>query len=65
MAGVLQIVFPGNVFERQYNAASTERLNIGKSYLEAQFIPSEIVQSGQIAKDERDLLKTLAISKLN
>lgn len=40
--GVPQIVFPGNVFERQYNAVSIERLCLGKSYPDAQFNPIAI-----------------------
>jgi UDP:flavonoid glycosyltransferase YjiC (YdhE family) len=40
--GVPQVVFPGNVFERQYNAASIERLCLGKSYPDAQFNPIAI-----------------------
>lgn len=42
MAGVPQIVFPGNVFERQYNAASVERLCLGKRYPDIQFNPSAL-----------------------
>lgn len=45
MFGVPQIVFPGNVFERQYNAASIEKLGLGKSYPDSQFNPSAILQA--------------------
>jgi UDP:flavonoid glycosyltransferase YjiC (YdhE family) len=43
--GVPQVIFPGNVFERQYNAESVERLCLGKSYLDTQFRPSAIVEA--------------------
>ena len=42
MAGVPQIVFPGNVFERQYNALSIEKLGLGKSCRDAEFTPANI-----------------------
>jgi uncharacterized protein (TIGR00661 family) len=51
MSAVPQIVFPGNVFERQYNADSIERINIGKRYDDAQFTPSILVQTVQKIKD--------------
>jgi UDP:flavonoid glycosyltransferase YjiC (YdhE family) len=51
MAAVPQIVFPGNVFERQYNADSIERLNIGKRYADAEFNPSSLEQAVQSMQD--------------
>ena len=51
MSAVPQIVFPGNVFERQYNADSIERLNIGKRYGDAEFTASLLVQAVQKIKD--------------
>lgn len=50
MAGVPQLVFPGNVFERQYNAHSLERENIGKGYLDSEFNPTSIVEAVQSIK---------------
>jgi UDP:flavonoid glycosyltransferase YjiC (YdhE family) len=51
MSAVPQIVFPGNVFERQYNADSIERLNLGKRYADAQFTPSILVRAVQKIRD--------------
>jgi uncharacterized protein (TIGR00661 family) len=45
MAGVPQMVFPGNVFERQYNACSIEKLGLGRSYPDSYFNSSEMVQA--------------------
>jgi UDP:flavonoid glycosyltransferase YjiC (YdhE family) len=45
LSGVPQIIFPGNVFERQYNAASVGRLGLGKNYTDAQFNPLAITQA--------------------
>lgn len=45
LSGVPQIIFPGNVFERQYNAASVARLGLGKNYTDAQFNPLAITQA--------------------
>lgn len=45
ISGVPQIIFPGNVFERQYNAASVGRLGLGKNYTDAQFNPLAITQA--------------------
>jgi UDP:flavonoid glycosyltransferase YjiC (YdhE family) len=45
MAGVPQMVFPGHVFERQYNADSIARLGLGKTYLDAQFNAAEMLQA--------------------
>ncbi|HEX5940850.1 MAG TPA: nucleotide disphospho-sugar-binding domain-containing protein [Anaerolineales bacterium] len=45
LSGVPQIIFPGNVFERQYNAASVSRLGLGKNYTDAQFNPLAITQA--------------------
>jgi UDP:flavonoid glycosyltransferase YjiC (YdhE family) len=56
MAGVPQIVFPGNVFERQYNADSLARLGIGKTYLDAQFNPAEIMQAVRSIKAGTDFI---------
>ena len=47
MAGAPQIIFPGNVFERQYNAVSVKRLGLGKSYRDGEFNPSVIKQAVQ------------------
>jgi UDP:flavonoid glycosyltransferase YjiC (YdhE family) len=51
MSAAPQIVFPGNVFERQYNADSIERLNVGKRYADAQFTASILVQAVQTIKN--------------
>jgi UDP:flavonoid glycosyltransferase YjiC (YdhE family) len=51
MSAVPQIVFPGNVFERQYNADSIERLKIGKRYGDTQFTASILVQAVQKISD--------------
>ncbi len=51
MSAAPQIIFPGNVFERQYNADSIERLNLGKRYADAQFTPSILVQAVQKIRD--------------
>jgi UDP:flavonoid glycosyltransferase YjiC (YdhE family) len=45
MSGVPQLIFPGNVFERQYNADSMERMDLGKRYADTQFNPSWIMQA--------------------
>ena len=52
MSGVPQIIFPGNVFERQYNAASIENLGLGRSYPDSQFKPSAILQAVTEMKDQ-------------
>jgi uncharacterized protein (TIGR00661 family) len=56
MFGMPQIIFPGNVFERQYNADSIERLCLGKRYPDAHFNSSAIVQAvKQIKKNTSDM----------
>ena len=45
LSGTPQIVFPGNVFERQYNATSIEQQCLGKSYLDTEFNPAAIIQA--------------------
>lgn len=42
--GVPQIIYPGNIFERQYNATSVERLNAGTSLEVNEFAPQRIRQ---------------------
>ncbi|MDI3548036.1 MAG: hypothetical protein PWR10_1688 [Halanaerobiales bacterium] len=42
--GVPQIIYPGNIFERQYNATSVERLNAGTSLEVNEFTPQRIRQ---------------------
>jgi len=59
MFGVPQIVFPGNVFERQYNAASIERLCLGKSYLDTQFNPSAIIQGVEEIKNNTSYIENI------
>jgi UDP:flavonoid glycosyltransferase YjiC (YdhE family) len=53
MAGVPQIIFPGNVFERQYNADSIEWLKIGYRYEDAQFNPATLMQAVQTLQEKR------------
>jgi UDP:flavonoid glycosyltransferase YjiC (YdhE family) len=45
MAGVPQIVFPGNVFERQYNAYSVEKAGLGKNCTDTQFQPDALTSA--------------------
>lgn len=60
-AGIPQLVFPGNVFERQYNADSVERLCLGKKYLDAQFHPSTIRQAVRHMKRQTDFLPNVRV----
>lgn len=48
VSGVPQIICPGNVFERQYNAASVEKLNAGIPLEVKDFTPQKI---GQIIRE--------------
>jgi UDP:flavonoid glycosyltransferase YjiC (YdhE family) len=57
--GVAQIIFPGNVFERQYNADSIERLCLGKRYLDVQFNPSAIIQSLEEIRKDRSYVENI------
>lgn len=59
--GVPQIVFPGNVFERQYNAASVERLGLGRNCSDAQFCPTVILQAVADIKNEASYLEKICI----
>lgn len=59
MAAVPQIIFPGHVFERQYNAGAIERLKLGKRYLDAQFNPSAIVQAVQAVKHQIEFVENI------
>ena len=60
MFGAPQIVFPGNVFERQYNADSIERLGLGKNHADAQFNPSAIIQAVAQIKQETSYFENIA-----
>lgn len=59
MFGVPQIVFPGNVFERQYNADSLERLGLGKRCPDAQFNPAAILQTVTEMKAQTNYIKNI------
>ncbi|HLO33612.1 MAG TPA: nucleotide disphospho-sugar-binding domain-containing protein [Anaerolineales bacterium] len=59
MSGVPQIVFPGNVFERQYNAAAVERLCLGKNYSDRQFNPSTIIQAVAEIRDSTSYIENI------
>ena len=59
MSGVPQIVFPGNVFERQYNAASVEQVGVGRSLPDSQFNPSTIVQAVAEMKGQTSYLENI------
>jgi UDP:flavonoid glycosyltransferase YjiC (YdhE family) len=59
MCGVPQIIFPGNVFERQYNAASIERLSLGRCYPDAQFTPAAIRQAITEIKNQASYVENI------
>lgn len=58
--GVPQMIFPGNVFERQYNADSVERLCLGKRYSDSQFNPAELLQAMQEIKNNPLYVENIA-----
>jgi len=45
LAGVPQVMIPGNVFERDYNASSVERIGAGKNLALADFNPQKFNQT--------------------
>lgn len=45
LAGVPQIMIPGNVFERDYNASSVVRLGAGRKLSPAEFTPQKFTQA--------------------
>ncbi len=45
MMGVPQLIYPGNVFERRYNAEAAARLELGISFADAQFNASVLSQA--------------------
>jgi Glycosyl transferases, related to UDP-glucuronosyltransferase len=59
MTGVPQIVFPSNVFERQYNPDSIERLGVGKRYLDTQFTSFEVAQAVQATTDQAGFIHNI------
>lgn len=59
LSGVPQLIFPGNVFERQYNARSIERLGLGKSYSDTQFKPDEIVHAFEEFKKQTCFIENI------
>jgi UDP:flavonoid glycosyltransferase YjiC (YdhE family) len=59
MYGVPQMVFPGKVFERQYNALSVRRQGVGKIYSDAQFQASSILQAVAEFKKQTSYLENI------
>ncbi|HSL43461.1 MAG TPA: nucleotide disphospho-sugar-binding domain-containing protein [Anaerolineales bacterium] len=59
MSGIPQLIFPGNVFERQYNAHSIEKLGIGIGYSDAQFQPSTLIQAVEEIRNNRSYIENI------